>query len=86
MEHSDGTRPRAFLDTATAVPAFLRVNDYRLLFLLGVGHHNVGGANVHAQIAADADIRVKLDRLVGRGGIRYHVGFLAHIYLPSLLV
>jgi hypothetical protein len=79
VEHGDGPGAGAFLNTAATVPALFGVNDDWFFPFFRVGHHDIGGADIDTEIAADADIGIKLNSLVGGGEIGYYEDLVIHI-------
>lgn len=65
----DRSRIRAVVNTAAAVPALVRMQDYRRLASLRIGNKNIYLAHFHAFIAALADIGVKNNGRIGRNNI-----------------
>ncbi len=54
-----GPWTRTIIGTATAIPAFLRVQDNRRLALLRMGYIDVYLADFHTMVAPVTDIRVE---------------------------
>ena len=47
VKHGNGPLPGTFLNTAPAIPAFLSKNDQGRFFLVRVGYHDIGRADLH---------------------------------------
>jgi hypothetical protein len=79
----DGAGSWTIVNTAAAIPALIRVQDYRGLTLLGIRDIDIDLTDFDAMIAAVAAVRVEGDRLIGRGYIGHGDHFiLSHISLP----
>jgi hypothetical protein len=78
----DGSRARAIVNTAAAIPAFIRVQDHGRLTLLWIRDIDIDLADFNTMIAAVAAIGIESNRLVGRDYIRHGDYFiLSHIIL-----
>jgi hypothetical protein len=64
-----GAWPRAVVDAAAAIPAFIRVQYDRRLALIPVGDVNIHLADFHTMVTTVADIRVKRYRSIGRNNV-----------------
>jgi hypothetical protein len=71
-----------FIDTGAAIPAFVRMQDYGRLTLLGIGYVDIYGANLDTAVAAVADLGIKNYRTAGCSdiGLGEHF-FLSHDFL-----
>ena len=77
----------AVIGTATAVPAFFRVQDNRRFALLRMGYIHINLACLNTGVAPDTDILVEYHRLVGClniGNREYF--FLGHFMPPEMNV
>jgi len=54
----------AIINTAAAIPAFIRMQNHRRFAFLGVGYINIYLADLHTVIAPVADILVKRHWLI----------------------
>jgi hypothetical protein len=68
----EGYSPRegTHIDTAAAIPALIGMQYYRWLAFLRVGYEYVYLANLHAGVAAVADIGIKYYRISRADNIR----------------
>jgi hypothetical protein len=61
---------RAIINAASAVPAFIRMQDYRRLAFFRVGDKDIYLADLHAGVAAIALFSIINNRVAGADGIR----------------
>ncbi len=57
-------------NTAAAIPAFIRVQDYWGFVFFRVGDKNIYLTDFHAVVAAGTDIRIENDRIGRTGYVR----------------
>jgi hypothetical protein len=74
------------IDTATAIPAFLRMKNDRGLTFLGIGDINIYLTGFDTLITTIAFLRVKNDRVIGSWNIRQGIHFMDHIFLLKLIL
>jgi hypothetical protein len=78
----DGSGTGTIVNTATAIPALIRVQDHGGLTLLRIGYIDIDLTYFDAMIAAVAAIWIESDLLIGRGYIGHGDDFvLSHIFL-----
>ena len=82
MKHDNGSLSRTFFNTATTIPAFLRINNNGRFFLFRIRHHDIGGADLDTEVTSGAYIGIELQRLVRCRRIWYHKCFVVHFNLP----
>lgn len=83
VQHLDRAGMVALKHTCAAVPAFIRVQDYRWLFFDGIGHQHIRAAYLHAQVAAVTEVWVKFDGSIWSRWIWKHKSLMIHKLFPS---
>jgi hypothetical protein len=80
----ESPRPGTIIDTAAAIPAFVRMQYDRWFAFLRVGHEHVYLADIYTGVTPIADIRIKYYRLVRRYHVRHGDYFiLSHFSLQK---
>jgi hypothetical protein len=78
----NGSGTGAIICTATAIPAFLRMQDNRRLAFLRMGNIHIYLAYFYTDVAPVADVRVEQYRIVRRRNIRNsEYFFVRHVSL-----
>ena len=83
MFHPYRARHRALFHTATAKPAFIRIQDYWWFSFLRIWNENIRMAGIDTGITCRAQPGIKSYRLIRRCRIRYCIYFLVHISLSE---